>query len=62
MPVITKTKRVICSAFSLGILFYTQVASATITVPLRSKKGMVVSANGLASQVGVSILQQFSCI
>lgn len=58
MPMFTKSKRVVCTVFSLGVLCYTQLASATITLPLRSKKGMVVSAHPLASETGVAMLRK----
>ncbi len=51
-------KRVAVAVFSLGILISSQVVSATITVPLRTKKGMVVSANPLASAAGLEMLRQ----
>ncbi|WP_392533221.1 gamma-glutamyltransferase [Nostoc sp. C117] len=41
--------------FSFSVLFYSQVASAA---PLRNKKGMVVSANPLASEAGVLMLRK----
>nr|WP_322643953.1 MULTISPECIES: gamma-glutamyltransferase [unclassified Nostoc]MDZ7984740.1 gamma-glutamyltransferase [Nostoc sp. DedVER02]MDZ8115371.1 gamma-glutamyltransferase [Nostoc sp. DedVER01b] len=44
--------------FSFSLLLYTQVASAAITLPLRSKKGMVVSANPLASEAGILMLRK----
>lgn len=56
MLTLTKSKRVVFTVFSLGILCYSQVVSATITLPLRSKKGMVVSAHPLASAAGVKML------
>lgn len=43
--------------FSFSVVLYSQVASATFT-PLRSKKGMVVSAHPLASEVGISMLRK----
>jgi gamma-glutamyltranspeptidase/glutathione hydrolase len=58
MFIITHTKRVAFTIFSLGVLCYSQVASATISLPLRSKKGMVVSAHPLASEAGLAMLRQ----
>ncbi|BAZ31634.1 gamma-glutamyltransferase [Cylindrospermum sp. NIES-4074] len=56
MRIVAKTKRVVFAVFSLSVLLYSQVVSASITPPLRSKKGMVVSANPLASDAGVLML------
>ncbi|MBG1257765.1 gamma-glutamyltransferase [Nostoc commune] len=56
MLTVTKPKRVAIAIFSLGVLLYSQVASAALTLPLRSKKGMVVSAHPLASEAGISML------
>ncbi|WP_026104444.1 gamma-glutamyltransferase [Anabaena sp. PCC 7108] len=58
MPSITKTKNLIISFISLTAILTTQAVSATITVPLKSKKGMVTSANPLASEAGLSILKK----
>ncbi|BAY18881.1 gamma-glutamyltransferase [Anabaenopsis circularis NIES-21] len=58
MPIFTKAKQVVFTVFSFGILCYSQVASATTTLPLRSKKGMVVSANPLASEAGLAMLRK----
>ncbi|WP_103126659.1 gamma-glutamyltransferase [Nostoc cycadae] len=58
MQIFAKTKQVVFTVFSLGVLCYTQVASATTTLPLRSKKGMVVSAHPLASEAGLLMLRQ----
>ncbi|MDB9373473.1 gamma-glutamyltransferase [Nodularia sphaerocarpa] len=58
MAIKTKSKQVVFTIFSLGIVFYSQVALATITSPLRSKKGMVVSAHPLASDAGIKMLRQ----
>ncbi|MBD2386607.1 gamma-glutamyltransferase [Cylindrospermum sp. FACHB-282] len=56
MRIVAKTKRVVFAVFSVSVLFYSQVVSATITPPLRSKKGMVVSAHPLGSDAGVLML------
>ncbi|WP_066375609.1 gamma-glutamyltransferase [Anabaena sp. CA = ATCC 33047] len=58
MPILPQTKHTIFTIFSLTLLCYTEIASATISVPLRSKKGMVVSANSLASEAGIKMLRQ----
>ncbi len=44
--------------FSFTVLVYSQVASAALTLPLRSKKGMVVSAHPLASEAGILMLRK----
>jgi gamma-glutamyltranspeptidase/glutathione hydrolase len=46
------------TAFSLSFLVYDQVTLATITLPLRTKKAMVVSAHPLASEAGISMLRK----
>ncbi|MBD2200009.1 MULTISPECIES: gamma-glutamyltransferase [Calothrix] len=66
MKIITKYQRVAfpkgvavgIAVFSLGVFFHSQVVSAAFTIPLRSKKGMVVSAHPLASEAGISILRK----
>ena len=58
MPLITKTKHLIISFISLAAVVTSQAVSATITVPLRSKKGMVVSAHPLASEAGLLMLKK----
>lgn len=58
MPMITTTKHLIISFISLAAILTSQAVSATITVPLRSKKGMVVSANSLASEAGLLMLKK----
>lgn len=58
MPIFANFQRSTTVIFSLTILLCAQVASATVTLPLRSKKGMVVSANALGTEAGISILAQ----
>ncbi|MBD2729451.1 gamma-glutamyltransferase [Nostoc sp. FACHB-892] len=65
MLTVTKLKRIAMAMpaagiaiFSFTLLVYTQVASAALTLPLRSKKGMVVSAHPLASEAGILILRK----
>ncbi|MBD2492251.1 gamma-glutamyltransferase [Aulosira sp. FACHB-615] len=58
MQIFAKPKQVVFTVFSLTVLCYSQVASATTTLPLRSKKGMVVSAHPLASEAGLAMLRQ----
>jgi gamma-glutamyltranspeptidase/glutathione hydrolase len=58
MPTITKTQNLIISFISLTAILTTQAVSATISVPLKSKNGMVTSANPLASEAGLSILKK----
>jgi gamma-glutamyltranspeptidase/glutathione hydrolase len=58
MQIVNKYKRVVISVFSLGVLFYSQAASAALILPLRSKKGMVVSAHPLASEAGFLMLRK----
>ncbi|MBH8561586.1 gamma-glutamyltransferase [Nostoc sp. CENA67] len=58
MRIIAKSQRTAIAIFSLSVVCYTQVASATFTLPLRSKKGMVVSAHPLASEAGLAMLRK----
>ena len=58
MPMITKTKHLIISFISLAVILTSQAVSATITLPLRSKRGMVVSASPLASEAGLLMLKK----
>ncbi|MFN5956119.1 MAG: gamma-glutamyltransferase [Dolichospermum sp.] len=55
---ITKTKHLIISFISLAAILTSQAVSATITPPLRSKRGMVVSASPLASEAGLLMLKK----
>ncbi|MEH2274440.1 MAG: gamma-glutamyltransferase [Nostoc sp.] len=58
MLTITKHKQIAIAIFSFSVLLYSQVASAALTLPLRSKKGMVVSAHPLASEAGILMLRK----
>ncbi|MEH2257032.1 gamma-glutamyltransferase [Nostoc sp.] len=58
MLTVAKPKRVAIAIFSFSVLLYSQVASAALTLPLRSKKGMVVSAHPLASEAGILMLRK----
>ncbi|MEH2009409.1 gamma-glutamyltransferase [Nostoc sp.] len=58
MLTVIKPKRVAYAIFSLTLLLYSQIASAALTLPLRSKKGMVVSAHPLASEAGIAMLRK----
>ncbi|MBW4610052.1 MAG: gamma-glutamyltransferase [Hassallia sp. WJT32-NPBG1] len=53
-----KYKQVASAIFSLSVLFYSQVVSAAVTLPLRTKKAMVVSANPLGSEAGLEMLRK----
>ncbi|MEH2290653.1 gamma-glutamyltransferase [Nostoc sp.] len=57
-PVVIPAARVAIAVFSFTLLVYSQVASAALTLPLHSKKGMVVSAHPLASEAGISMLRK----
>ncbi|MEH1863943.1 MAG: gamma-glutamyltransferase [Nostoc sp.] len=64
MLTVTKPKRVAMPAagvaiaiFSFSLVVYSQIASAAL-IPLRSKKGMVVSAHPLASEAGILMLRK----
>ncbi|MEC4815873.1 MAG: gamma-glutamyltransferase [Scytonema sp. PMC 1069.18] len=56
--IITLSKQVAFTAFSLSVLLYNQVVSASVIQPLRTKKAMVVSAHPLASEAGVLMLSK----
>ncbi|MEH2208803.1 MAG: gamma-glutamyltransferase [Nostoc sp.] len=58
MLTVAKPKRVAIAIFSFTVLLYSQVVSAALTLPLRSKKGMVVSAHPLASEAGILMLRK----
>jgi gamma-glutamyltranspeptidase/glutathione hydrolase len=53
-----KYKQVASAIFSVSVLFYTQVVSAAVTLPLRTKKAMVVSANPFGSEAGLEMLRK----
>ncbi|MBW4670548.1 MAG: gamma-glutamyltransferase [Cyanomargarita calcarea GSE-NOS-MK-12-04C] len=56
MKILNKRIRVAVTYFSFGIIFSSQIASAAFVSPLRTKKGMVVSANHLGSDAGLQML------
>ncbi len=59
MRIFAVSRRIAIGIFSSSlIIFYSQTAVTTITVPLRSQKGMVVSAHPLASDAGIKMLRQ----
>ena len=58
MRVCAKYKQIAIAIFSLSVLFHSQVVSAAFTIPLRNKKGMVVSAHPLASEAGIDMLRK----
>ncbi|QXE22449.1 gamma-glutamyltransferase [Richelia sinica FACHB-800] len=58
LPWLAKSYQFLLTCFSLSAIFTYQAASATITVPVRSKKAMVVSAHPLATAAGLSILKK----
>ncbi|MEA5505120.1 gamma-glutamyltransferase [Halotia wernerae UHCC 0503] len=58
MVIVAKFQQVAIAVFSLSVILHNQVASAGLTLPLRSKKAMVVSANPLASEAGILMLRK----
>ncbi|WP_414545701.1 gamma-glutamyltransferase, partial [Nostoc sp. CCY0012] len=58
MGILARSRRIAITVFSFGVVLCNQAAVATITVPLRSQKGMVVSAHPLASDAGIAMLRQ----
>ncbi|TVP67732.1 MAG: gamma-glutamyltransferase [Nodularia sp. (in: Bacteria)] len=58
MPIFAVSRRIAIAIFSCSLIIYSHAAIATITSPLRSKKGMVVSAHPLASDAGIAMLRQ----
>lgn len=55
---ISKYKQVASTIFYLSVIFNSQIVSATVTLPLRTKKAMVVSANPLGSEAGLEMLRK----
>ncbi|WP_414530288.1 gamma-glutamyltransferase [Nodularia chucula] len=58
MSIFAVYRRITIAIFSCSLIIYSQAAIATITSPLRSRKGMVVSAHPLASDAGITMLRQ----
>lgn len=58
MPFFAVCRRIAVAIFSCGLIISSQTAIATITSPVRSKKGMVVSSHPLATDAGVAMLRQ----
>ncbi|MEA5516733.1 gamma-glutamyltransferase [Nodularia sp. UHCC 0506] len=58
MRIFAVSRRIAIAVFSCSLIISSQAAIATITSPLRSKKGMVVSAHPLASDAGITMLRQ----
>jgi gamma-glutamyltranspeptidase / glutathione hydrolase len=58
MPFFAVSRRIAVAIFSCGLIISSQTAIATITSPIRSKKGMVVSSHPLATDAGVAMLRQ----
>jgi len=58
MSIITKIQHCILSFVSLSATITCQTVSATVTVPMHTAKGMVVSANPLASEAGLLMLKK----
>ncbi|MEH2200624.1 gamma-glutamyltransferase [Nostoc sp.] len=58
MLTVAKSKQIAIAIFSFTLLVYSQVASAALTLPLHSKKGMVVSAHPLGSEAGILMLRK----
>ncbi|NEU77296.1 gamma-glutamyltransferase [Hassallia byssoidea VB512170] len=55
---ISKYKQIASAIFYLSVIFNSQIVSATVTLPLRTKKAMVVSANPLGSEAGLEMLRK----
>ncbi len=58
MDIVAKFQQVAIAVLSLSVILGSQVTSAALTLPLRSKKAMVVSANPLASEAGILMLRK----
>jgi gamma-glutamyltranspeptidase / glutathione hydrolase len=58
MPFFAVSRRIAVAIFSCGLIISSQTAIATITSPVRSQKGMVVSSHPLATDAGVAMLRQ----
>ena len=58
LNIVFLTQQLLSTIFSFGIICYSQVATAAFIIPLRTKKAMVVSANPLASEVGMKMLEK----
>jgi gamma-glutamyltranspeptidase/glutathione hydrolase len=58
MNFLNRCTQVSVTALSFIVIFYNQVVSAAFISPLRTKQGMVVSANPLASDAGLLMLQK----
>jgi gamma-glutamyltranspeptidase/glutathione hydrolase len=58
MSIFARYRGIAITVFSFTVVLCNQAAVATITVPLRSQKGMVVSAHPLASEAGIAMLRQ----
>ncbi|MBD2605270.1 gamma-glutamyltransferase [Scytonema hofmannii FACHB-248] len=54
----SKYKQLASAIFFISIVFNNQIVSATVTLPLRTKKAMVISANPLGSEAGLEMLQK----
>jgi gamma-glutamyltranspeptidase / glutathione hydrolase len=55
---LNRCTQVSVTALSFIVVSYNQVVSAAFISPLRTKQGMVVSANPLASDAGLLMLQK----
>ena len=58
MPFFAVCRRIAVAIFSCGLIISSQTAIATITSPIRSKRGMVVSSHPFATDAGVAMLRQ----
>jgi gamma-glutamyltranspeptidase / glutathione hydrolase len=53
-----KYQQVVSTIVAVGVVFSQQITLAAFVAPLRSKGGMVVSANALASDAGLTMLRK----